>query len=51
MKGNGVPAIMDKNNGIIIILPDNAHLTEVIDSGDIARAKKIVNLRTGETNE
>ena len=48
---NGVPAIFDKVNGILIVLPDNAELTSEIGSGDIARAKKIINLREGETDE
>ena len=46
---NGVPAIFDKANGILIVFDDNADLTTEIGSGDIARAKKIVNLREGET--
>ena len=48
---NGVPALFDKANGILIVLPDNAELTSEISSGEIARAKKIINLRQGETNE
>ena len=50
-KVNGVPAIFDKANGILIVFDDNADLTTEIGSADIARAKKIVNLRLGETNE
>ena len=50
-KVNGVPALFDKENGILIVLPDNAMLTSEISSADIARAKKIVNLRIGETEE
>ena len=50
-KVNGVPAIFDKANGFLIVLPDNAELTTEIGSADIARAKKIINLRPGETNE
>ena len=46
-----LPAIFDRANGILIVLPDNADLTTEIGSGDIARAKKIVNLRLGETDE
>ena len=42
---NGVPALFDKANGILIVLPDNAELTSEISSADIARAKNIVNLR------
>jgi len=48
-KINGVPAIFDKANGILIVFDDNADLTTEIGSGDIARAQKIVNLRKGET--
>ena len=48
-KLNGVPAIFDKANGILIVFDDNADLTTEIGSGDIARAQKIVNLRKGET--
>lgn len=50
-KVNGVPALFDKANGFLIVLPDNAELTSEIGSGDIARAKKIINLREGETDE
>ena len=50
-KVNGVPAIFDKVNGLLIVLPDNAELTTEIGSADIARAKKIINLRPGETDE
>ena len=50
-KVNGVPALFDKANGFLIVLPDNAELTSEIGSADIARAKKIVNLRLGETDE
>jgi hypothetical protein len=50
-KVNGVPALFDKVNGFLIVLPDNAELTSEIGSGDIARAKKIINLREGETDE
>ena len=46
-----LPALFDRANGILIVLPDNADLTSEIGSGDIARAKKIVNLRLGETDE
>jgi hypothetical protein len=46
-----LPALFDRANGILIVLPDNADLTSEISSGDIARAKKIVNLRLGETDE
>ena len=48
---SGLPALFDKANGILIVLPDNAMLTSEISSADIARAKKIVNLRPGETDE
>ena len=48
---NGLPALFDKANGILIVLPDNVDLTSEISSGDIARAKRIVNLRPGETDE
>ena len=44
-----LPALFDKVNNILIILPDGAELTSEIGSGDIARAKKIVNLREGES--
>ena len=44
-----LPAIFDKANGILILLEDNAELTSEIGSADIAMAKKIVNLRKGET--
>ena len=44
-----LPAVFDKVNNILIILPDNAELTSEIGSADIARAKKIINLREGET--
>ena len=50
-KVNGVPALFDKANGLLIVLPDNAELTSEISSADIARAKKIINLREGESNE
>jgi hypothetical protein len=50
-KVNGVPALFDKANGLLIVLPDNAELTSEISSADIARAKKIINLRLGETDE
>ena len=46
-----LPALFDKVNNILIILPDNAELTSEIGSADIARAKKIVNLRPGESDE
>ena len=46
-----LPALFDRANGILIVLPDNADLTSEISSADIARAKKIVNLRIGETDE
>ena len=42
-------AVFDKVNNILIILPDGAELTSEIGSGDIARAKRIINLREGET--
>ena len=48
---SGLPALFDKANGILIVLPDNAELTSEISSADIARAKNIVNLRLGETDE
>ena len=48
-KVNGVPAIFDRANGILIVFDDNADLTTEIGSADIARAKNIVNLRKGET--
>ncbi len=48
-KVNGVPALFDKANGILIVLPDNVELTSEIGSADIARATKIINLREGET--
>ena len=44
-----LPALFDKVNNILIILPDDAELTSEIGSGDIARAKNIINLRKGET--
>ena len=40
-----LPALFDKANGILIVLPDNAELTSEVSSFDIARAQKIVNLR------
>ena len=51
--------LFDKANGLLIVLPDNAEITSEISSADIARAKKIINLRlgrvyaidTGETDE
>lgn len=46
-----LPAIFDRANGILIVLPDNADLTTEIGSGDIARAKRIINLREGESDE
>ena len=46
-----LPALFDSANGILIVLPDNAMLTNEISSADIARAKKIVNLRPGESDE
>ena len=46
-----LPALFDKANGILIVLPDNADLTSEIGSGDIARAKRIINLRPGESDE
>ena len=46
-----LPALFDRANGILIVLPDNADLTTEIGSGDIARAKRIVNLREGESDE
>ena len=46
-----LPALFDRANGILIVLPDNADLTSEIGSGDIARARKIINLREGETDE
>ena len=45
-----VRALFDKTNNILIILPDDADLTSEIGGAEIARAKKIVNLRReGET--
>jgi hypothetical protein len=44
-KVNGVPALFDKANGFLIVLPDNAELTSEISSADMARATKIINLR------
>ena len=46
-----LPALFDRANGILIVLPDNVDLTSEISSADIARAKRIVNLRIGETDE
>ena len=46
-----VCALFDKTNNILIVLPDDADLTTEIGSADIARAKKIVNLRPGESDE
>ena len=46
-----LPALFDRANGILIVLPDNADLTSEIGSGDIARAKRIINLREGESDE
>ena len=46
-----LPALFDRANGILIVLPDNAELTSEIGSGDIARAKRIINLRPGESDE
>lgn len=46
-----LPALFDRANGILIVLPDNADLTTEIGSGDIARAKRIINLREGESDE
>ena len=46
-----LPAVFDKVNNILIILPDNAELTSEIGSADIARAKKIINLRKVKQNE
>jgi hypothetical protein len=45
-KVNGVPALFDKANGFLIVLPDNAELTSEISSADMARATKIINLRS-----
>ena len=44
-----VRALFDKTNNILIILPDDADLTSEIGGADIARARKIVNLKESET--
>ena len=42
---NNCPALFDKANGILIVLPDNAELTSEVSSYDMAKVKKIINLR------
>jgi len=42
---SGLPALFDKANGILIVLPDNAELTSEVSSYDMAKVKKIINLR------